>query len=188
MVLVDDDPVNREVGEAILNRLGHHAAIATDGTSAVALARDQSFDVILMDLHMPDLDGVEAGGGRPRAVPAAPPPHTPRPRGGAGPGAPGGGRGGGGGPAPGPPPRPRIIAVTADASSSARERLAGAGILQMVSKPILINALREAIEDEPDVKPSAVQLSTDALIDQHFRVSAPARAPLPAQTARPGNR
>nr|WP_244607567.1 response regulator [Bradyrhizobium symbiodeficiens] len=59
-MLVDDDPVNREVGKAIPNRLGHHAAIATDGTSAVALARDQSFDVILMDLHMPDMDGVEA--------------------------------------------------------------------------------------------------------------------------------
>nr|WP_244621269.1 response regulator [Bradyrhizobium symbiodeficiens] len=129
--------------------------MATDGTSAVALAGDQSFDVILMDLHMPDMDGVEAASRVGKL---------------------------------GLPSTPRIIAVTADVSSSARERLAGAGILQMVSKPILINAVREAIEDEPDVKPSAVQLSTGALIDRHFRVSAPARAPPRAQTAPPENR
>ncbi|AWM00455.1 hybrid sensor histidine kinase/response regulator [Bradyrhizobium amphicarpaeae] len=135
VLLVDDDPVNREVGEAILNRLGHHATIATDGASAVALARDQSFDVILMDLHMPDMDGVEAASrigklGLPRV--------------------------------------PRIIAVTADVSSSARERLAGAGIVQMVSKPILVNALREAIENDPGVEPAAAQLAAGAIIDRHY--------------------
>lgn len=63
---------------------------------------------------------------------------------------------------------PRIIAVTADVSSSARERLADAGIVQIVSKPILINALREAIEDDPEVAPAAVQLAAGALIDRHY--------------------
>lgn len=135
VLLVDDDPVNCEVGEAILKRLGHLPTIARNGSSAIALARDQAFDVILMDLHMPDMDGVEAASRIGKL---------------------------------GLPNTPRIIAVTADVSSSARERLAGAGIVQIVSKPILINALRETIENDPEVKPAAVQLSTGALIDRHF--------------------
>jgi CheY-like chemotaxis protein/HPt (histidine-containing phosphotransfer) domain-containing protein len=135
VLLVDDDPVNCEVGEAILNRLGHHPTIARNGASAVALARDQAFEIILMDLHMPDMDGVEAASRIGKL---------------------------------GLPKTPRIIAVTADVSSSARERLAGAGIAKIVSKPILINALREAIEDDPEVEPAAAQLAAGALIDRHF--------------------
>ncbi|EJN14419.1 signal transduction histidine kinase [Bradyrhizobium sp. YR681] len=134
VLLVDDDPVNREVGEAILNRLGHRPTLAGNGASAVALARDQAFDIILMDLHMPDMDGVEATSRIGKLD---------------------------------LPKMPRIIAVTADVSTSARERLAGAGIAKIVSKPILINALREAIEDTPD-EPAAVQLVAGALIDRHF--------------------
>lgn len=60
VLLVDDDPVNCEVGEAMLRRLGHQAVVARNGTSAVELAGREAFDVILMDLHMPDMDGVEA--------------------------------------------------------------------------------------------------------------------------------
>lgn len=135
VLLVDDDPVNCEVGEAILNRLGHRPTIAGNGASAIELARDQAFDVILMDLHMPDMDGVEAASRIGKL-------DLPR--------------------------MPRIIAVTADVSTSAHERLAGAGIAKTVSKPILINALREAIEDAPEVKPAATQLAAGALIDRHF--------------------
>ena len=135
VLLVDDDPVNCEVGEAMLKRLGHHPTIATNGALAIALARDQAFDIILMDLHMPDIDGVEAAS-RIRKL--------------------------------GLPIMPRIIAVTADMSRRARERLAGAGIARIVSKPILINALREAIEDDAQNQPAAAQLAAGALIDRHF--------------------
>ncbi|MGY8707767.1 ATP-binding protein [Bradyrhizobium sp. 18BD] len=135
MLLVDDDPVNREVGEAILNRLGHCAAIARNGAAAVALAGSQPFDVILMDLHMPDMDGVEAAT-RIQQLPLQ--------------------------------PMPRIIVVTADVSRSTRERLTSAGITQVVSKPILINALREAIEDEPEEGTTDAPLAAGTLIDRHF--------------------
>lgn len=135
VLLVDDDPVNCEVGEAILKRLGHRSAIARNGASAVELARDQAFDIILMDLHMPDMDGVEAASRIGKLGLAK---------------------------------MPRIIAVTADVSSSAHERLADAGITKIVSKPILINALREAIEDDPEVEPAALQLAAGTLIDRHF--------------------
>ena len=60
VLLVDDDPVNCEVGQAMLRRLGHQAVVARNGTSAVEQAGREAFDVILMDLHMPDMDGVEA--------------------------------------------------------------------------------------------------------------------------------
>lgn len=60
VLLVDDDPINCEVGEAMLRRLGHQAVVARNGTSAVELAGREAFDVVLMDLHMPDMDGVEA--------------------------------------------------------------------------------------------------------------------------------
>jgi signal transduction histidine kinase/HPt (histidine-containing phosphotransfer) domain-containing protein len=60
VLLVDDDPVNCEIGEAMLRRLGHQAVVARNGTSAIELAAREAFDVILMDLHMPDMDGIEA--------------------------------------------------------------------------------------------------------------------------------
>jgi len=60
VLLVDDDPVNRDLGAALLRRLGHEPTVAPDGASAVALARDGAFDAILMDLHMPDMDGIAA--------------------------------------------------------------------------------------------------------------------------------
>src|SRR5260221_2601950 len=44
----------------MLRRLGHQAVVARNGTSAVERAGSEAFDVILMDLHMPDMDGVEA--------------------------------------------------------------------------------------------------------------------------------
>lgn len=62
VLLVDDDPVNCEVGEAMLRRLGHQAVVARNGTAAVEQAGREAFDVVLMDLHMPDMDGVEAAG------------------------------------------------------------------------------------------------------------------------------
>jgi CheY-like chemotaxis protein/anti-sigma regulatory factor (Ser/Thr protein kinase) len=135
VLLVDDDPVNCEVGEAILNRLGHRSAIARNGAAAVALAGNHAFDIILMDLHMPDMDGVEAAV-RIRQLPLQ--------------------------------PMPRIIVVTADVSRSTRGRLAAAGITRVVSKPILINALREAIEDEPEPGATDAPLAPSALIDRPF--------------------
>ncbi|MBR0832480.1 response regulator [Bradyrhizobium manausense] len=135
VLLVDDDPVNCEVGEAILQRLGHRAAIARNGATAVALARDQAFEIILMDLHMPDMDGVEAAA-RIRRLPLQ--------------------------------PMPRIIVVTADVSRGTRERLTAAGITKVVGKPILIGALREAIEDEPEHGAADAPLETGALIDRYF--------------------
>jgi signal transduction histidine kinase/HPt (histidine-containing phosphotransfer) domain-containing protein len=60
ILLAEDNPVNREVALGLLERHGHSVAVVTDGVAAVAAARDGSFDAILMDVHMPGMDGTEA--------------------------------------------------------------------------------------------------------------------------------
>ncbi len=60
VLVVDDNPVNLMVMSALLQSRGLATQLATDGAEAVALARDHAFDLILMDLQMPVLDGLAA--------------------------------------------------------------------------------------------------------------------------------
>jgi signal transduction histidine kinase/ActR/RegA family two-component response regulator len=60
VLLVDDHPMNRELGEAMLVLAGCIVTTADDGAAAVEAARRESFDVVLMDLHMPGMDGFAA--------------------------------------------------------------------------------------------------------------------------------
>ena len=60
VLVVDDNPVNRFVLEAMLTRQGHEATQAADGAEAVRRATDGAFDLILMDCQMPVMDGAEA--------------------------------------------------------------------------------------------------------------------------------
>jgi signal transduction histidine kinase/CheY-like chemotaxis protein/HPt (histidine-containing phosphotransfer) domain-containing protein len=60
ILLAEDHPVNREVALGLLQRHGHAVTVVTDGAAAVAAAREGGFDVILMDVHMPGMDGTEA--------------------------------------------------------------------------------------------------------------------------------
>jgi PAS domain S-box-containing protein len=60
VLLADDVAQNIELLELLLHRRGHTTASAADGEAAVALAAGGDFDVILMDVHMPKLDGLAA--------------------------------------------------------------------------------------------------------------------------------
>ncbi len=60
VLVVDDDPINRTVAAALLGRLGHRVALADGGPAAIALVVAETFDVVMMDLHMPGMDGIEA--------------------------------------------------------------------------------------------------------------------------------
>ena len=60
ILLAEDDPVNQEVACSLLNSVGFKVDVANDGKEAVELARQQSYDLILMDMQMPKLGGVEA--------------------------------------------------------------------------------------------------------------------------------
>jgi len=60
VLLVEDSPINQKVAVHLLERLGHRVALACDGKQAVQATEDMAFDVVLMDVQMPEMDGLEA--------------------------------------------------------------------------------------------------------------------------------
>jgi signal transduction histidine kinase/CheY-like chemotaxis protein/HPt (histidine-containing phosphotransfer) domain-containing protein len=60
VLVVDDSAMNREIAAAFLHQAGHDVSFATSGIEAVAAAAANDFDVILMDVRMPGMDGLEA--------------------------------------------------------------------------------------------------------------------------------
>jgi PAS domain S-box-containing protein len=106
ILLAEDNAVNRLLAIRLLERSGHHVQVATNGREAVSLWESQSFDVILMDVQMPDLDGFEATAMIRRAEQSSGSPRMP------------------------------IIAMTAHALTGDRERCLEAGMDGYVSKPI----------------------------------------------------
>jgi signal transduction histidine kinase/CheY-like chemotaxis protein len=72
VLLVDDHPMNRELGHALLTLAGCDVSTANDGAEALAAAGLGGFDLILMDVHMPGMDGLAAA----RAIRALPGPQA----------------------------------------------------------------------------------------------------------------
>lgn len=62
VLLAEDNIVNQKLAVGVLSRQGHEVTVADDGQKAVDLWRDGEFDVVLMDVQMPLLDGFEATG------------------------------------------------------------------------------------------------------------------------------
>jgi two-component system, sensor histidine kinase and response regulator len=60
VLVVDDDELNQRMMTLILTREGHHVHIASDGRDALETVKQHEFDIILMDLQMPVMDGIEA--------------------------------------------------------------------------------------------------------------------------------
>ncbi len=60
VLLAEDNPVNQKVASQMLKRLGCEVELAVDGLQAVAITAEQSFELVLMDCHMPNMDGLEA--------------------------------------------------------------------------------------------------------------------------------
>jgi PAS domain S-box-containing protein len=60
ILLAEDNPVNQKLAIRLLERLGYAARIANNGVEAIAAIEEGSFDVVLMDVQMPELDGLEA--------------------------------------------------------------------------------------------------------------------------------
>jgi signal transduction histidine kinase/DNA-binding response OmpR family regulator len=59
LLVVEDDPVNQQVARAMLERLGCRVSVVSSGAEALAITGRERFDLIFMDVQMPDLDGLE---------------------------------------------------------------------------------------------------------------------------------
>jgi signal transduction histidine kinase/HAMP domain-containing protein/ActR/RegA family two-component response regulator len=76
ILLVEDSAVNRTLALKLLSRMGYAADVATGGEEAVRAVREHPYDLVLMDVHMPGMDGLQATrairaeheGGGPRIV------------------------------------------------------------------------------------------------------------------------
>lgn len=120
ILLVEDNPINREIEQKILQQLGHHVDVARNGVEAIAKIKDRShpdhangpklYDLVLMDCQMPEMDGFEAA----QQILAISP-HTP------------------------------IIALTANTSADDKERALSSGMTAFLSKPFRISEVSNLI-------------------------------------------
>jgi CheY-like chemotaxis protein/HPt (histidine-containing phosphotransfer) domain-containing protein len=60
VLLVEDMPVNQQLATRMLQKMGHEVTLAGNGAEAVALSAKQEFNVVLMDMQMPVMDGLRA--------------------------------------------------------------------------------------------------------------------------------
>ena len=115
VLVAEDNPFNRQVFEEFLMDMGHRVATASDGGEALDILRSQTFDLVLMDVQMPGMDGVEVVrrlrlgecGERAASLP--------------------------------------VIALTAYATTGDRERFLLAGMTDYLSKPVTFDRLYEAV-------------------------------------------
>jgi CheY-like chemotaxis protein len=131
---VDDDLINLKVMVNLLKRKGWDTATAPDGRQCLDLVARQHFDLVLMDIQMPELDGYKTAAlvreqeARQAAAAAAPSPANPGP-------SPGGGQ-----------RRLPIIALTTVSEPGTRDRCLAAGMDDHLTKPVNTQSLYEIIQ------------------------------------------
>lgn len=60
ILLVEDDTVNQQVATHMLSQFGYQTEIAVNGSKALNILQEKEYDVVFMDIHMPEMDGVNA--------------------------------------------------------------------------------------------------------------------------------
>ncbi|HEY0947355.1 MAG TPA: response regulator, partial [Opitutaceae bacterium] len=119
ILVAEDNVVNQKVALMLLRKLGYSADVVSNGVDALGALRAKPYAVVLMDAHMPEMDGLEAA----RAIRAAQ--------------------------AAGDPAFPhslQIIALTASAMPGDREACLAAGMDGYIAKPVVPQTLRDVLE------------------------------------------
>ncbi|MFW5487814.1 MAG: PAS domain S-box protein [Desulfovibrio sp.] len=106
ILVAEDNAVNLFFVEKLLRKMGHHPTSAADGKQALSILSKQKFDLVLMDIQMPVMDGLEAT----KAI-----------------------RDGG---VPNVPANLPVVAMTAHAMAGDREKFLAAGMTDYIAKPV----------------------------------------------------
>ncbi|WP_027190084.1 response regulator [Fundidesulfovibrio putealis] len=115
VLVVEDENTNRLTAIRFLQRLGFEAEGAADGLQALEMLGESHFDAVLMDIQMPEMDGLEATQRIRQSIGAAFDPRIP------------------------------IVALTAHAMAGDRERFLTAGMDDYLTKPLEMAALRSVL-------------------------------------------
>ena len=59
LLLADDNPINQKVGSSVLQKLGYHADIANNGLEVLKALEQKAYDILFLDVQMPEMDGLE---------------------------------------------------------------------------------------------------------------------------------
>ncbi|MBU5635298.1 PAS domain-containing protein [Geomonas sp. Red69] len=116
ILLAEDDAVSRELLTQMLKRSGHRTTVVANGRQALSRVAEEEFDVILMDISMPDIDGLSAT----QAIRQLPQDNPNR--------------------------EVPVFALTAHVMGEAQERFLAGGVTQVITKPVDFKALREVLE------------------------------------------
>jgi signal transduction histidine kinase/CheY-like chemotaxis protein/HAMP domain-containing protein/HPt (histidine-containing phosphotransfer) domain-containing protein len=117
ILVAEDNVINQQVAMSFLERLGYRADVAANGMEVLSALRRQPYDVVLMDVQMPEMDGLEAT----RRIRRFPPEELAAEA------------------------QPRIIAMTANALREDCEICLGAGMDDYLSKPVQVADLVAAL-------------------------------------------
>jgi CheY-like chemotaxis protein len=60
IIIAEDDPLNQRIAIRMLQKLGYHADVASNGAEVLHALESQIYDLVLMDIQMPEMDGIEA--------------------------------------------------------------------------------------------------------------------------------
>jgi CheY-like chemotaxis protein/HPt (histidine-containing phosphotransfer) domain-containing protein len=60
LLLADDNPINQKVGLSVLTKLGYQADVAGNGVEVLRALEQKAYDVLFLDVQMPEMDGLEA--------------------------------------------------------------------------------------------------------------------------------
>lgn len=118
ILLADDTAVNLALATKLLKRRGHEITSVEDGLQAFEAFKENSFDVILMDIHMPVMDGVESTG-KIREFEASQPSRPPIP----------------------------IVAMTANNEQRDHQTYLAAGMNGIITKPLNIKTIVAQIRE-----------------------------------------